>query len=176
MAEISKYFVPEDDAHLMGKERDIAEAFWNAGLFVVTEDQFIYERIKEWEKEGRALPVSVHNCTFAEMGLGGSPVYEPVPNSINELACPKCGSELTSEAYDAWEDEDSETPVPLRNVTCPSCHAESKSTELKSEEPFTFSRLYLWVADIESDDWDSSFKATVERILGPCKEITAWET
>ncbi|MBL0731211.1 hypothetical protein [Piscinibacter sp. HJYY11] len=175
MAEMSKYFVPKDDAHLLGKEREIADAFWNVGLFITTEDQFIYQRIKDCEKEGRPPPESLHDFTFAEMGLGGSPSFEPVPNSINDLACPKCGSDLLSEAYEEWEDEDSEVALPLRTVTCPSCNTHSKSAELKSEDPFTFSRFYLWVSDIESEDWDESFKASVEKILGPCQEITAWE-
>lgn len=168
--------MPKDDAHLIGKEREIAEAFWNVGLFVTTEDQFVYQRIKEWEMDGRALPESTHHFTFAEMGIGGSASFEPVPNSINDLACPKCGSDLLSEAYDEWEDEDSEVALPLRIVKCPRCNAKSKSVDLKSQDPFTFSRLYFWVADIESDDWEESFKATVEKILGPCQEITAWET
>jgi len=176
MAEVSKYFVPEDDADLVGKEREIAEAFWNVGLFVVTQDRFVYQRIEEWKKQGRPLPASVHNFPFAEMGLGGSPSYDPVPNSIYDLSCPKCGAEIAEEAYEAWGDEESNIALPQREIVCPSCHVASKSITLKSQDPFTFSRLYLWVADIETDEWDSSFKATVEGILGPCQEITAWET
>lgn len=176
MGEVSKYFVPSDDSAFVGKEREIVEAFWKAGLFLVTEDRFIYKRIEEWEKAGRPLPESTHEFSFAEMGLGGSPLYEPVPNSIYDLACPKCDGELAEEAYELWEDDESSVPIPLREIVCPHCHAISKSSELRSQEPFAFSRLYLWIADIEADDWDSSLKATVEVILGPCQEITAWET
>jgi hypothetical protein len=176
MGEVSKYFVPEDASNLVGKEHEIAEAFWNIGIFVVTRHRFIYQRIDDWNEEGRALPASGHDFPFAEMGLGASPLYEPVPNSIYDLACPKCDTDLTDEAHEVWEDEDSRIALPLRKVVCPNCRAASKSANLKSQHPFTFSRSYLWVADIESDEWDGSFKETVASVPGRCREITAWET
>ncbi len=176
MGETTKYYVPDDDASLLGKEREIAEAFWNIGLFLATEDRFIYNRIEAWKKAGQPLPPSAHDFAFAEMGLGGSPRYEPIPNSIHDLACPKCAGDLAAEAYAVWQDEASAVVLPLREVTCPHCHLSSRSSALKSTEPFAFSRLYLWIVDVAPHEWDTSLKASVEKILGPCQEITAWET
>jgi len=176
MGETSKYFVPNDDSALIGKEHEVAEAFWKIGLFLATEDRFIYRRIEEWKKAGRPLPASAHDFGFAEMGLGGSRLYHPVPNCIYDLACPECAGELAHAAYAVWEDNNSEVALPLREIICPYCQASTKSSELKSQECFVFSRLYLWIADVAPYEWDTSFKATVESILGPCQKITSWET
>lgn len=176
MGEVSKYFVPEDDARWLSKERELAEAFWTVGLFVTTQDRFIYRRIEEWRAAGRTLPASPHQFSFAEMGLASSPLCDAVPNAIYDLACPECQAPISDVALEVWEDEASLVPLPLREVTCPTCQAISKSQSLASSEAFTFARVYLWVSDIDTDDWDSSFKRTVEGVLGTCQEFTSWET
>jgi hypothetical protein len=176
MGEITKYFVPVDEAPLLERERELAEAFWALGIFVVTSDRFVYERIKLWEAQGRSLPEWKHSFSFVEMGFGGSHLFEPVPGMIYDLLCPLCHTDIGNAAYEVWE-EDSEIILPERLIGCPTCNREVRSDTLVTEEtPFTFSRFYLWVADIEESDWDNTFKATVESVLGPCREFTAWET
>jgi hypothetical protein len=177
MGETAKYFVPDDEARFIGKEREVAEAFWQRGVFIVTSDRFIYDRIKQWNAEGRPLPEWKHDFTFVEMGVGESKLMDPVPNSIYDLVCPACGTALSDAAYGVWNDEESPLPLPDRVVVCGGCGARHRSGQLQSKEtPFTFARFYLWVADIEEADWDSTFKQTVEAVLGPCREFTAWET
>ncbi|MGQ2992991.1 hypothetical protein [Variovorax sp.] len=176
MSEVSKYFVPKDDTRLFGKEHEIAERFWAIGVFVTTPDRFIDERIKEWASAGRSLPTSAHDFSFAEMGLATSPLHDPVPNLIYDLACPQCGASLSQVANEIWEDEESSLALPLREVACPDCHAISKPDALVSPEAYTFSRAYLWVSDVDLEDWDSNFIHTVESVLGPCVEYTSLET
>ena len=177
MGETAKYFVPDDEARFVGRERDVAEAFWLRGVFVVTSDRFIHERIKQWRAENRPLPEWEHDFTFAEMGLGGSELMEPVPNSVYDLVCPACGEDISDAAYDAWNEDAPIVPLPARQVLCAACGAQVASNEIKATETaFTFSRFYLWVADVELSDWDPTFKKTVEAVLGPCREFTAWET
>jgi hypothetical protein len=110
------------------------------------------------------------------MGIADEPRPDPVPNLIYDLQCPRCSAELMREAYDVWNAE-TETPIPERPIRCRKCRTEFPSADIKSEEtPFTFARFYLWVSDIDEDDWEPRFKKTVESVVGPCREFKTWET
>jgi hypothetical protein len=52
---------------------------------------------------------------------------------------------------------------------------EGREVSIESEAGEFSARIYLWVADIDEEDWDSQFKITVESVLGPCKEVFAFE-
>jgi hypothetical protein len=177
VGETSVYYVPDDEERWIGREHDVAEAFWSLGVFLVTKDRFIYERIGQWHAEGKALPEWEHGFSFAEMGFGGGQSqWDPVPNQVYELRCPHCTADLYDPLYEVWNDDRSSVPLPERTVACHACGRQVCSAEAKSQEPFTFARFYVWVADIDPGDWDASFKRTVESVLGPCREYMAWET
>src|SRR5262245_43561769 len=133
MGEISKYFVPVDEAPLWGRERELAEAFWALGVFVATSDGFVDDRIKLWNAQGRSLPEWKHNLGFANMGFGGSHLFEPVPNMIYDLLCRSCRTNIADSANEAWE-EDSEIILPERLIGCPTCNREVRSDALVTEE------------------------------------------
>jgi len=176
MGELSVYFVPDNQQKLVGKSRQIAEALWALGVFVATEDQFIYKRIQDWKAARKPLPKGNHDFSFGDMGIADKLMPEPVPNLIYDLKCPRCAAEMMNETYDIWNKE-TETPIPDRPIRCPKCSAVFPSREIKSEEmPFTFARFYLWVSDIDEEDWDPAFKETVQNVVGPCREFRACET
>ena len=174
VGEVSVYFVPTEQDRLAGTAQQAAESFWALGIFVVS-PEFVYERIREWRKRGRTFPEWGHSFTFAEMGIVDGDEYEPVPNVIYDLRCSVCNHDLTADAIDIWEQESS-VPMSMRRVPCAGCAAEVRSEKLKSEIPFTFARFYFWVSDIDEANWDPSFKATVEKVLGNCVEYREWST
>ena len=174
MGETSVYFVPDDETRWIGRERDVAEAFWALGVFLTVPDDSVYARIRQWKAEGRALPAWKHSFRFATMGLGGLGQWEPVPSLVYDLRCPACDADVFEFLHEVWEDE-SAVPLPERAIACHSCGVSIPAGGAHSETPFTFSRFFLWVSDI-GDDWDPTFKSTVEAVLGPCKEFQAWET
>jgi hypothetical protein len=176
VGETSVYYVPNDQQRWLGKEREVAEAFWPVGVFLVTEDRFIYDRIKAWQAEGRPLPEWPYKFTFAEMGFGSPGEFDPVPNVVYDLRCPHCDADIGDALRDAWEAVDARTPVPERSVPCAACGQMVRSDSARSDTPFTFAQFYIWVADIDPDDWDPTFKQTVEAVLGPCREYQAWDT
>jgi hypothetical protein len=175
MAECAKYFVPDDESRLIGKEHEVAEAFWKLGVFIATDDEFIYRRLADWQARGKPFPQCAHDFSFAEMGLGGSELGDVVPDP-DHVVCPECDADITEAAQDVWYDEGAVLPLAAREVTCPECGAGTLSADLQSDEaPFTFSRFYLWITDVDPGDWDETFKKTVETVLGPCQEFTAVE-
>jgi hypothetical protein len=174
VGETSVYFVPEDQTRWIGREREVAEAFWAHGVFLAVPDDFVYERIRQWRAEGRALPGWKHAFQFGTMGLGGLGEWEPVPSLVYDLRCPECDADVFEALHEVWEDE-TVVPLPDRTGACPSCRAVIRAGAARSETPFTFARFFLWVSDI-GDGWDPTFKHTVETVLGPCKEYEGWET
>ena len=177
MAELSVYFVPVDQERWFNRERDVAEAFWSRGVFLATPGYFIYQRLAEYKAQGRSLPPSNHAFTFSDMGIASSPLEDPVPSGYLELHCPSCKADVSDAAHDVWSDEDATAPTSSRIVTCPTCNAtHGGATLVCAESDFTFARVYMWVSDIDEDDWDASFKTTVEEVLGPCRQYKAWDT
>jgi hypothetical protein len=177
MGELSVYFVPNDQVRWFNRERDIAEAFWSRGVFLATPDRFIYERLAEYKAQGRPLPPWKHAFTFSDMGIASSALEDPVPSGYLELHCPSCKTDISEAAHDVWGDEESTVPTPSRTITCPSCEAtHAGATLLCTDSEFTFASVYMWVSDIDEDDWDASFKTTVEEVLGPCRQFMAWDT
>jgi hypothetical protein len=176
MSEYSVWYVPQNQEALAGRAHEVADAFWERGIFLSMADDCIYRRIDEWKASGRALPQRAHDFAFSEMGLTEEEQGYIVPNLVYELCCPKCKEDLTELAYEVFDDE-SQGPVEQRLVVCLNCDAEFPASELKSAEtPFTFAMFYIWVGDIDVDDWGPAFKETVEKVLGPCGEFIAWET
>ncbi len=175
MGEISVYYVPENEAWWIGREREAAEAFWHQGIFVATPDRWAYNEIARYQREGLELPGGEFRFSFAEMGLGGLGQWESVPNLVYEQRCPSCSGDISAEMHERWEEE-SAIPLPERSLDCPHCGTRMAAGGAVSPQPFVFSRFYLWIADIDPDDWDPKFKGAVESVLGPCAEFTAWET
>jgi hypothetical protein len=176
VGETSTYYVPESDTTLLGNGDELIERFWDRGLFLATPDDRIYRRVQDWRNQGRELPTWEHDFGFASMGLVESLLYHPVPNMPYGVCCPQCETSVFEAAMDIWQRQGATEPVPERLVPCPTCGVISPSSGLASRDsPFTFARVYFWVSDI-GDDFDSSFRRTVESVLGPCREYTGWET
>jgi hypothetical protein len=175
MGETSVYYVPADEERWIGREQEVVRSFWAHGIFVLTPDRWVYDEIARFKKEGRALPEWQFTFSFAEMGLGGLGEWEPVPNVVYDQQCPHCRHAITETIWELWQDE-SPIPLPERTTECPSCSGRVGAKDGISQQPFTFSRFYLWVADIDEADWQPSFKAEVETVLGPCSDFQAWET
>jgi hypothetical protein len=74
------------------------------------------------------------------------------------------------------DNEESPVPLPERSLTCPHCGGKVAAGAGVAPEPFTFSRFYLWVADIDEADWQPEFRSAVEAVLGPCTVYQGWET
>ncbi len=177
MGEKSAYYIPDDQEHLIGKLEQLADQFWEKGIFLSTKDAHIYTRMKEYRDSNHQLPSCEHEFSYAEMGLADEEIEMPVPSNVYDAKCPKCDSEIYDEFTDALVDEDASSSLPDRNITCPNCSNSFPASETKAEDPgFVFARIYMWVSDIDDDDWEPSFKRTVESVLGPCKEIVAWDT
>lgn len=110
------------------------------------------------------------------MGLCDEVDGDIVPNLIYDLSCPACSEVLSDDAYEVLEDEEL-GEITRRGITCPHCDAVFPASRLVSKEtPFTFAKVYIWVGDIDNDEWDSSFRETVEKVFGPCGELFSWET
>lgn len=175
MAECSVWYVPQDQARFVGKATQIADAFWNHGVFLETEDDRIHKRIAEWNRQGKPLPECRHDFAFSAMGLGEAENGCIVPEAVDDLSCPECAEDITDDAHEVLDDE-TLGEVSRRSITCPHCEAMFPASRLVSKKtPFTFARVCLWVSDIDPGEWDGSFKETVEKVLGPCDEFMAWE-
>lgn len=175
MGETSVYYVPRDEQRWIGHELEAAKQFWQAGIFVITPDNWAYEERARYRREARALPGWAYTFTFASMGFGGLGNWDPVPNAVYEQACPSCSGPIGDAMTELWNDE-SETPLPARSLVCPHCAAPVAAGAGIAPEPFVFSRFYLWVSDIDEVDWQPEFRNAVERVLGPCSVYQAWET
>ena len=169
------FYVPESQAPFLGRAAEVAEMFWGLGVFVETEDGFVGKRMAECKARGQPIPESVHNFTHSSIAIADYADPIPVPYRIWDLACPHCGADVLDHAYGVWGTE-SDTLIPQREVKCPSCGTASSSSSLKSEDPFTFASFYLSVTDVDEDDWEPSFKSTVETVLGPTREYQVWDT
>lgn len=69
MAVKSVYFVPEIQDKWFGKVEEVADIFWNKGIFLCTPNQHIYSRLKEFNAKGLAIPDWNHDFGFLEMGI-----------------------------------------------------------------------------------------------------------
>ncbi|MCA8912580.1 MAG: hypothetical protein KDB82_12820 [Planctomycetes bacterium] len=169
MGEYSLYFVPENQGRFVGRENEVAEAFWKLGVFLATEDDFIFERIAELEKQGSPLPEWEHDFEFGEMGLQDDEEASIVPQELEalELTCPHCDEDITEQAYDVFDDID-ESPQPVRPIRCVGCGKTMPFKDLKHGRPYTFARFHLWVSDADPDYDGEDFRRTVEKVLGPC--------
>lgn len=169
MSEYSLYFVPENQGRFIGRENEVAESFWEFGVFLATEDDFVFERIEQFEDQGKPLPEWKHDFEFGEMGLSDEAEEIPVPQELEALEpkCPHCGEEILEQAYDVYDDLD-DTPAPLRPIRCVGCGKNSPFKNLKFGQPMTFARFFLWVQDTDPDNDGEDFRRTVELVLGPC--------
>lgn len=176
MGEKTAYYIPEDQAKYYERVEELADKFWEKGVFLSTEDEHIYERLRLYKEQGKTLPKTTHEFCFAEMGIADEGMKLPIPSNVYDAQCPNCGADVYEEFTDSLADCDDED---LSNaiVKCPRCTNEFKSCNTVAKDPgFAFARVYLWVSDIEDDNWEPSFKATVESVVGPCREIIAWDT
>ena len=169
MGECSLYYVPENQGRFVGRENDVADEFWALGVFLATEDEAIFERVREYENDGKALPECEHDFEFGDMGLTDDEEELPVPQELDGLGltCPHCDADITEQAYDVYDDID-DNPAPVRPIRCICCGKNSPFKRLKSKLPFTFSRFFLWVSDTDPGDDGTGFLPTVEKVLGPC--------
>ncbi|QDV18739.1 hypothetical protein Pan153_34000 [Gimesia panareensis] len=179
MGEHSAYYVPEDQESVIGKSDEIRMRFWDLGVFLDCMDEPIASRLAEARKTGVSLPEWKHDFGFGGMGIQESEVDLPVPELPYDAQCPHCGAEVFRDLADTWygSEEIDESPDLAAAITCSSCQKQFSVDEMKCpEQGFAHARWYLWVSDIDPDDYDRSFKQTIEAIVGPCKEVFGWDT
>lgn len=177
MGEITAYYIPEDQDTLSGRGEALADLFWEQGIFLASRDDHIHAKILAARKLGQPLPECVHRFSFGHMGLVDEPADIPVPPNVYDAACPACGAEVYEAFMEAMVDGDDDVNFPDRPVLCTECGHGFPAGETVAHDPgFEFARVYLYVAEISDDDWEPEFRDTVESVLGPCREILAWDT
>jgi len=176
MGELAKYFVPDNQEGVSGRGHEIATALLSLGLRFTVDGGEEHMATYTDTTAPIEIPASKHDFSFADMGIADLSDPIPVPEVLYELLCPNCHADVTEPAHEVWQSE-SEVAIPDRQVPCPNCGGIVTSTHLESpSEPFTFARFYLWVADIDPEDWEPDFKATLESVVGSCQEFESWET
>jgi hypothetical protein len=174
MGEISVYYVPDDQAACSSRARELAEFFWQYGIFLDTTE--INERLLAERNAGRSLPHCHLNIDQKFGGMGVSDEMEvPVPNYLYEIACPVCEADIVDACYAAWSC-DSDVECKDRVVICDACGASSTTKDLKFGEPMTFARFFVFVSDCDRENWDPGFRTLLEQLLGPCSEYWEWST
>ena len=176
MGEVTAYYIPEDQETLAGRGEALADLFWHQGIFLASRDDHIDTKLVEARKTGKPLPESPHFFSFEQMGLVDEAIDLPVPPHAYDAACPACGAEV----YDAFLEamlEGEEPNLSERIILCGECGHGFAAVETVAHDPgFQFAKIYLYVAGISDDDWEPDFRDTVESVLGPCREILAWDT
>ena len=179
MGEYSAYYVPVEQDNFIGREEEIAEKFWKIGIFLDTSSGAIMARHHRMRWIKFRIPKTHHKFSYGGMGLHDGE-EEVVPNYVYDVKCPSCNVDITDDFQDVTENQNENNTYPLMDllIKCNSCGVTTKISEVTVVEPgFLAAKFYLYVSDIfPDDDWEASFKATVESVLGPCKEIIAWET
>jgi DNA-directed RNA polymerase subunit RPC12/RpoP len=178
MGDVTAWYVPERQHELAGKAEEIADRFWKLGVFLSTPNDHIKARLRELTDKGIELPPWDHDFSFVDMGIGDEAVSIPIPYNVYDASCPHCGAEVYEQFTDAVSEALTNDDDPRdEHIRCPRCEFVFRASETAAPQTgFAFARFYVWVSDIQDDDWDSSFKATVESVLGPCREIIAWDT
>jgi hypothetical protein len=175
MGEQSAYYVPESQSNLFDDIEALADKFWEKGIYLTTPNDHIQNRLSEFNEKGTSLPSCIHEFSYADMGLAKENISYAIPPNVYDAQCPKCKAEVYDEFTEAIES--AELAPEDANVVCSSCGNIflAKETEANTDG-FVFTNFYLWVSDIDEDDWESSFKQSVEEILGPCREYISWST
>ena len=180
MGEVTAYLIPDHQNELAGREDEIADQFWNLGIFLQTASQKISKRLQQVEPD--KLPTSRHQLTFSGMGIEDPGFEVMVPGNVYDAMCPHCGADIyedLAEALQAFTID--ETPIQRMQVTCSTCGASFAANQIKAPEiGLAFAKFYLWISDVEVDQdattWEPAFHATVESLIGPCRQILAWDT
>jgi hypothetical protein len=186
LGEWTAWYIPERQEELAGKLDEAADRLWEKGVPVWMSDQQHAAKNRELQDKGITAPPWDHAFSHESIGLSDEEIYIPIPYNVYDASCPTCGAEVYQEFCDAMDDVLYDEPnsqhegLDLRErvVRCPKCAHAFKTSEAEARETgFAFARVYLWVSDIApEDDWEPSFRATVESVLGPCREIIAWDT
>lgn len=175
----SAYYVPENQSAVIGRSDDIRLQFWDLGVFLDSMDDPIASKLEECKRSGAPLPKWQHDFGFGGMGIEESDFDLPVPEMPYDARCPHCDAEVFQDLADTWygsEDLD-DGPDLDAAITCSSCQKQFVPSEMKCpEQGFARGRWYIWVSDIEPDDYDKSFRQTVESVVGPCREVFGWDT
>ena len=167
MSHISQFYVPQQ-ALKPGKEiEDFAAKLWSLGLPFMDLPEF------------GELPDDLYEIEliYEDMQIVFSEFGDPVPNQIDDLRCPHFDQDVMSEAYEAWQKEDSAIAIERRTFECSGCARKLSGKDLESAEPFTFATCYLYVSEIDPDFWPGeAVRANIESVLGPCAEYreTGW--
>ena len=176
MGEHVVYYVPMHQDLVAGCGLEIANALAAHGLSfrIYLAEMLTGEPEAPPSHDGPCL--STHGFTRSDMAIADLPDPIPVPELIAELLCPNCERNISDAAYDVWESE-SELAIPDRQVHCPECGAIVESRYLRSpNEPFTFACFFLWISDIDPNDWEPEVKATIESVVGPCLVLETYMT
>lgn len=179
MGEYSAYYVPEDQESVIGKSDEIRKRFWDLGVFLDCLDEPIVTRLAETRDSGVPLPEWKHDFSFGGMGIQESGVELPVPLMPYDAQCPHCCAEVFQDLADTWygTSDIEEGPDLNAAISCSACQKEFSVDEMKCpEHGIARGRWYIWVSDIEPDDYDSSFRQTIESVVGPCREVFGWDT
>lgn len=179
MGEYSVFYIPNEQDKFCGKEDEVAENFWKLGIFLQTTSGKIMKRQKKMRWVKFRIPKTTHEFSYSGMGLNDSDEHI-VPYHVHDVKCPACNTEVFDEFHAADENlqDDEKSNLIDNTFECSSCGANSSLAEATVGAPgFSIAKFYLYVSDIfPDDDWEPSFKQTVESVLGPCKEIIAWDT
>ena len=177
MGEWSVYYVPNKQSAFLGHIRDVVDAFWLKGIFLETEDCYGDEKLRLAREAGIQFPEWDHDFKFSGMGIAESIFGNIVPNIVNDLICPRCKQAVVEETYDLLNSDYDEVVLDLQ-IKCSTCGSVFKAREMESTDtPFTFAQFYLYVSDSpHPDEFDKSFRGTVEQVLGPCREFFEWAT
>lgn len=179
MGEYSAYYIPLEQENFHGREAQVADKFWKLGIFLNTSNGEILARHKSMRWIKFLIPKTHHKFSYGGMGLHDGE-EEIAPVYVHDVKCPSCNTDISDDFHDVTENQDDNSPYSLIDlpITCPACGVTTKLSEVIVAEPgFCVAKFYLYVSDINpDDDWESDFKKTVESVLGPCKEIIAWDT
>jgi rubredoxin len=206
MGEFDIYYVPKDQARWNGRKHKIEQLFCPLG--VILHD---YDRLKEINAElsskGERLPKSKHQFSFGGMGVADEDLPHPVPNELyDNWSCPQCSSRFTYEDLLDGSEKDFMSPDDV--IACGQCGQKTAFENLKSDTNFIMARTYIFISDVDPEEWipmflndvkwdtsqrrliegkdpkelealchdTTSFKDTVEQVLGPCDVYSGWST
>jgi hypothetical protein len=179
MGYCTAYYVPERQEDVIGRTEEIRIRFWKRGVSLYSALNPKEKKVIESLENDCPLPEWEHEFSFSEMGVHESTIDMPVPLMPYDARCPRCKAEVFDDLRHAWYvsiEEDEEPDLDI-DIKCSACQQLFAVDEMECpEQGFARARWYIWVDDIDPDEYDGSFKQTVESVVGPCKEVIAWDT
>src|SRR5688572_13578585 len=101
MGEVTAFLIPDNQDQLAGRADEIADAFWNLGIFLETVSGKIHKRLRD--VESHELPTSRHQFGFSGMGLADPGFEVMVPGNVYDAACPHCDAAVYDDLAQAQQ-------------------------------------------------------------------------